>query len=87
MYRSAVFFHSEEQRKAAEATKAKVMARFGPKQVYTQVVPASQFFPAEDYHQDYYEKNPSRYSFYRWNCGRDKRLEELWGKSEKGPAS
>jgi peptide-methionine (S)-S-oxide reductase len=87
MYRSAVFFHSEEQRKAAEATRAKVAARFGPKQIHTQVVAAGTFFPAEDYHQDYYLKNPSRYSFYRWNCGRDKRLEELWGKSEKGPAS
>jgi peptide-methionine (S)-S-oxide reductase len=87
MYRSAVFFHSEEQRKAAEATRGKVAQRFAPKQVHTQVVAAGTFFPAEDYHQDYYEKNPSRYSFYRWNCGRDARLQELWGKPEKGPGS
>ncbi|MCZ7658304.1 MAG: peptide-methionine (S)-S-oxide reductase MsrA [Xanthobacteraceae bacterium] len=86
-YRSAIFFHTEEQRRAAEATKAKVAERFNPRQVYTQVVAAGQFFPAEDYHQDYYTKNPSRYSFYRWNCGRDRRLEQLWGKPEKGPAS
>ncbi len=86
-YRSAIFYHSEEQKRAAEATKAKVMERFKPRQVFTQVVAAEKFFAAEDYHQDYYEKNPSRYSFYRWNCGRDQRLEQLWGKPEKGPAS
>ena len=54
-----------------------------PKQVYTQIVKATEFYKAEDYHQDFYKKNESRYKFYRWNCGRDQRLEQLWGKKEQ----
>ena len=53
--------------------------RFG-RSVVTEVRPAMKFWPAEDYHQDYYKKNPVRYHFYRFNCGRDQRLKELWGK-------
>jgi peptide-methionine (S)-S-oxide reductase len=80
-YRSAIFFHNEEQRLLAEASKKKVAARLNAP-VQTEIVPAGPFYKAEDYHQDYYKKNPARYNFYRWNCGRDQRLEQLWGKSE-----
>ncbi len=79
-YRSAIFYHTEEQKRIAEESKKALEAsgRFkGP--IYTEIVPASDFYPAEEYHQHYYKKNPVRYKFYRWNCGRDDRLNELWG--------
>lgn len=79
-YRSAVFYHSDEQRRLALRSKQALESagRFkGP--VVTEVVAASEFYPAEDYHQQYYKKNPIRYSYYRLSCGRDKRLKELWG--------
>ena len=82
-YRAAIFFHDEEQRKLAEESKKAVQARFAPRAVHTEIVKAGAFYKAEDYHQDYYEKNPIRYKFYRFNCGRDQRLEELWGKADK----
>ena len=78
-YRTAIFYHDEEQRQLAEASLREVQKRFR-QPVVTQIVPASQFYPAEGYHQDYYKKNPIRYKFYRYNCGRDARLEELWGR-------
>jgi peptide-methionine (S)-S-oxide reductase len=84
-YRSAIFYHNEEQKRLAEGSKEALEAskRFkGP--IYTEIVPASTFYPAEDYHQEYYKKNPVRYKFYRWNCGRDERLKELWGKEAGG---
>jgi peptide-methionine (S)-S-oxide reductase len=79
-YRAGIFYHNDEQKKAAEASKAKVIAsgRF-KKPVVTEIVAAGTFFKAEDYHQDYYNKNPVQYKFYRWNCGRDQRLKQLWG--------
>ena len=80
-YRSAIFFHDEEQRRLAEESKKKIAARLEAP-VLTEIVPAGAFYKAEDYHQDYYKKNPARYNFYRWNCGRDQRLQQLWGKSE-----
>jgi len=80
-YRSAVFYHGEAQKLAAEASKATVQARL-KQPVVTEIVAAGPFYKAEDYHQDYYLKNPIRYKFYRFNCGRDARLEELWGKKE-----
>jgi peptide-methionine (S)-S-oxide reductase len=81
-YRTAVFYLDDEQKKLAEETKKKVEAKFAPRTVYTQIVKATAFYDAEDYHQDYYKKNEARYKFYRWNCGRDQRLEQLWGKQQ-----
>lgn len=80
-YRTAIFYRDEAQQKLAEATKAQVEARF-KQPVYTEIVAAGPFYKAQDYHQDYYLKNPIRYQFYRFNCGRDARLEELWGKKD-----
>jgi peptide-methionine (S)-S-oxide reductase len=81
-YRTAIFYVDDEQKKLAEETKKAVEAKFAPRTVYTQIVKAGAFYNAEDYHQDYYKKNEARYKFYRWNCGRDQRLEQLWGKKE-----
>jgi len=81
-YRTAIFYLNDEQKKLAEETKKQVEAKFTPRTVYTQIVKAGEFYKAEEYHQDYYKKNEQRYKFYRWNCGRDQRLEQLWGKKE-----
>ncbi len=78
-YRPGVFYHNDEQRALAEATRKKHQARF-KQPIQTEITAATTFYKAEDYHQDYYKKNPMRYQFYRFNCGRDARLEELWGK-------
>lgn len=81
-YRSAIFYHDEAQRIAAAASLAEVAARFG-RPVATQLQPVGDtFHAAEAYHQDYYLKNPVRYKFYRYNCGRDQRLEAIWGVKE-----
>src|SRR5262249_2998506 len=80
-YRTAIFYHGDEQRKLAEASKAAVQGRF-KEPIATEIVAAGPFYKAEDYHQDFYVKNPIRYKFYRYNCGRDTRLEELWGRKE-----
>ncbi|HSN88866.1 MAG TPA: peptide-methionine (S)-S-oxide reductase MsrA [Thermoanaerobaculia bacterium] len=77
-YRTAIFYHDEAQKRLAEETKKAVEKELG-KPVVTEIVPASQYYPAEEYHQDYYTKNPIRYKLYRANCGRDARLEQLWG--------
>jgi peptide-methionine (S)-S-oxide reductase len=79
-YRTGIFVHDEEQRRLAEASKQALAdsGRF-EQPIVTEIEAAGDFYPAEDYHQDYYEKNPVRYKFYRWNCGRDARLAELWG--------
>lgn len=84
-YRSAIFYLNEEQRRLAEASKRELEAsdRF-ERPIATEIVPAGTFYPAEEYHQDYYEKNPLRYKFYRASCGRDGRLEELWGDQAGG---
>jgi peptide-methionine (S)-S-oxide reductase len=79
-YRSAIFYHDDEQKRLAEASKRALEQSGRFKQpIATQVVAALPFYPAEEYHQDYYKKNPIRYKFYRYSCGRDQRLEELWG--------
>jgi methionine-S-sulfoxide reductase len=79
-YRTAIFVVDEEQRAVAEASKRRFEsdAPFDAP-IVTPIVDADTFWPAEEYHQDYYEKNPLRYKYYRWGCGRDARLEELWG--------
>jgi peptide-methionine (S)-S-oxide reductase len=83
-YRSAIFPQDEAQREAAEKSKAELEAtgRF-TRPIATEILDAAPFYPAEDYHQDYYKKNPNRYAYYRWSCGRDARLEQIWG-SEAG---
>jgi peptide-methionine (S)-S-oxide reductase len=81
-YRSAIFVDGEAQKKAAEASKVAVEKQLG-KAVATEIVAAAAFYPAEDYHQDYYQKNPVRYKFYKWNCGRAQRLEQIWGPAKK----
>jgi peptide-methionine (S)-S-oxide reductase len=81
-YRSGIFYGTEEQARLAEASKAKVAEEIGAKSgqaIATEITPASVFYPAEDYHQDYYTKNPVRYKIYRKGCGRDRRLAQLWG--------
>ena len=75
-YRTAVFVHDDTQRRLAE--KSKAAASLG-KKIVTPIKTAGDFYPAETYHQDYYKKNPLRYKLYRWNCGRDQRVRELWG--------
>jgi peptide-methionine (S)-S-oxide reductase len=81
-YRSAIFYLTPEQKRLAEASKAALEKSKPFKgEIYTQIVPAGEFWPAEDYHQDYYKKNPVRYQFYRSGCGRDAKLEEIWGKA------
>lgn len=82
-YRAAIFYVDEAQREAVERSKAEV-ERTKPfaDPIVTEIVPASTFYPAEEYHQDYYKKNPRRYAYYRKGCGRDKRLAELWGEKE-----
>jgi peptide-methionine (S)-S-oxide reductase len=80
-YRTAIFYHDEKQRALAETSKVAVQSRF-KQPIQTEITAAGPFYKAEDYHQDYYLKNPIRYKFYRYNCGRDARLEELWGKKE-----
>jgi len=79
-YRTAIFVNSDEQRAAAEKSKAALATSKPFKDpIVTPVVAATEFWPAEDYHQDYYLKNPTRYSYYRTGCGRDARLKSLWG--------
>jgi peptide-methionine (S)-S-oxide reductase len=79
-YRTAIFYHSPEQRRLAEqSTAALEKSKPFNGAIVTEIVPADEFYPAEEYHQRYYKKNPLRYKFYRLRCGRDRRLKELWG--------
>ena len=81
-YLSAIFVANENERKIAERSKQKVIEQFPDKKIVTPILNTSTFYPIkgkESYHQDFYKNNPVRYKYYRWNCGRDQRLKEIWG--------
>mgnify|MGYP001829038315 FL=1 len=79
-YRSGIIYHDEKQRAASEKSRAEhSRTKNFPEPIVTEISAATAFYPAEAYHQDYYKKNPIRYSFYRKRCGRDQRLQQLWG--------
>ena len=82
-YRTAIFYHNEEQRRLALESRNRLQEsrKFG-KPIVTEIRPAMEFYSAEDYHQDYYIKNPIRYKYYRWGSGRDRFIEETWEKKE-----
>jgi peptide-methionine (S)-S-oxide reductase len=81
-YRSAVFFSNPAERTSVLESKSAVAEQFPAQKVKTEVLAAGAFWPVEEAHQDYYLKNPLRYKYYRWNCGRDQRLEAIWGAQE-----
>jgi peptide-methionine (S)-S-oxide reductase len=78
-YRSAIYWQNEAERKIAEASRDALLKGGKLPQLYTEISAASVFYPAEEYHQDYYKKNPIRYAYYRKTCGRDSRVHEIWG--------
>ena len=81
-YRAAIFYGNDEEKRQAEASRQAVeQSKRFTEPIVTQIVSAAKFYPAEDYHQDFYKKNPARYKFYKYTCGRAQRLEQLWGKS------
>ena len=80
-YRPAIFYRGETQHREAQASEKRIAAsKPFPEPLKVELIAATEFYPAEDYHQDYYKKNPVRYKFYRYNCRRDARVETLWGK-------
>ena len=86
-YLSAIFVANETEREIAEASKRKVEAMFPGQEVVTPILTAMTFYPIageESYHQDFYKKSPVRYKYYRWGCGRDQRLQEIWGEKAGG---
>jgi peptide methionine sulfoxide reductase msrA/msrB len=87
-YRSAIFYHNEEQKRLAEESKAALAAsgRF-QEPIVTEILPATKFYPAEEYHQGYAHKNPIRYKYYRWNSGRDQFLQKVWGQEQHSKAA
>ena len=81
-YRTAIFYHDESQKQLIEESKQRIeSSKSFPEFIVTEIAPASVFYTAEEYHQDFYIKNPIRYKYYKWNCGRANRLEQLWGNS------
>jgi len=81
-YRAAIFYQTEQEKRLAEESKQAIeQAKRFSQPIVTQIALAAPFYAAEDYHQDFYKKNPIRYKFYKYNCGRAQRLEDLWGKS------
>ncbi|HXC61703.1 MAG TPA: peptide-methionine (S)-S-oxide reductase MsrA [Nitrospiria bacterium] len=84
-YRSGIFYHTEAQKRLAEQSKSDIEKSKPFKEpIVTEITQASAFYKAEEYHQDFYQKNPIRYKYYRYHCGRDGRLQELWGKAQTG---
>jgi len=82
-YRSGIFYHDDAQKAAAQQSLQTIkQTKSFVEPVVTEITAASEFYPAEEYHQDYYLKNPLRYKYYRFACGRDKRLEQLWGEAD-----
>lgn len=80
-YRTAIFYTTDEEKQLSEESKSKIeQSKRLPAPIVTRLAKASSFYPAEDYHQDFYKKNPIRYNYYKLGCGRAKRLEALWGK-------
>ena len=80
-YRSGIYWQNEVERKAAESSRDALLASGKLPHIETEIVAAATFYPAEDYHQDYYKKNPIRYAYYRQGCGRDARVKQIWGSS------
>ena len=78
-YRSGIYWQNTTEQKVAESSRDALLASGKFKEIHTEILAATTFYPAEEYHQDYYKKNPLRYSYYRSACGRDKRVEQLWG--------
>ncbi len=79
-YRSAIFYHDPEQKRLSEESRREIeQSKSFPQPIVTEIVSAGEFYPAEEYHQDFYQKNPVRFKLYKFACGRDRRLEELWG--------
>ncbi len=77
-YRPIIFYNNEQQKRLAIESKDKLIAEKKVQPILVEIRPMETFYPAEEYHQEYYQKNPLRYKFYRFNCGRDKKLKELW---------
>ncbi|GAB4167881.1 MAG: peptide-methionine (S)-S-oxide reductase MsrA [Rhodocyclaceae bacterium] len=84
-YRSAIYWQNETERRIAEASRDALLKSGRFSRIHTEIAAASAFYPAEEYHQDYYRKNPLRYAYYRRGCGRDARLREVW--AGEGPAT
>lgn len=78
-YRPVIYYMNDTQKKLAEAEKQRLVDEHKIPSIKVEILPAQTFYPAEEYHQKYYKKNPIRYNFYRYRCGRDKRLKEVWG--------
>lgn len=78
-YRPVIFYHNAKQKQLAEKYKQRLIAENKIRPIKVEILPAQTFYPAEEYHQEYYKKNPIRYKYYRYNCGRDARLKQIWG--------